>query len=69
MPSVQWLKDNKVIKAGDHFLTGSEGHKYYLIIKDIKPEDVGLYTVAATNPLGTSSSSAAINVLPGIILS
>jgi len=65
---VQWLKDNKAIKTGDHFVTGSVGRKHYLIINDINPDDVGLYTVAATNSLGTSSSSAAINVLPGITI-
>ncbi|CAG2158572.1 unnamed protein product [Oppiella nova] len=65
-PSVQWLKENKIISNEDRFETRSNGNKHYLIINDLKPEDVGLYTVAATNTLGTSSSSAAINVLPGV---
>ena len=66
-PSVQWLKENEVIKSHDRFKIGSEGTTHYLIIDDLRPEDNGLYTVAATNNLGTSTSSAAINVLPGIV--
>ena len=66
MPSVQWLKDNQIISNEERYITRVEGRKHYLIITDLRHEDVGLYTVAATNSLGTSSSSAAINVLPGV---
>ena len=53
-----WLKDGKVIEANQHVEMSTEGCTYRLEIKDIRPDDQGLYSLL----VDYAQSSARITV-------
>ena len=54
-------KDSDRIVDGSKYETLQEGNKYFLIIKDVTENDVGVYRVAA----GPHTSSANLTVKEG----
>ncbi|XP_025423037.1 obscurin isoform X4 [Sipha flava] len=63
-PIVQWYKDSKVIKKSNRFkyVTDEVSGIYTLIIQDCKMEDVGLYSVVASNQFSQISDACQINL-------
>ena len=61
--NIIWLHNNKEIKAGEDFEYITEANIYSLRIKEIFPEDSGVYTFEAHNDAGESYSSCSIIVL------
>ncbi|KAE9543197.1 hypothetical protein AGLY_003108 [Aphis glycines] len=63
-PIVQWYKDSKVIKKSNRikYVTDEVAGVYTLIIQDCKMEDVGLYSVVASNQFSQISDACRINL-------
>uniref|UniRef100_A0A2S2PE49 Muscle M-line assembly protein unc-89 n=1 Tax=Schizaphis graminum TaxID=13262 RepID=A0A2S2PE49_SCHGA len=63
-PIVQWYKDSKVIKKSNRikYITDEVAGIYTLIIQDCKMEDVGLYSVVASNQFSQISDACRINL-------
>ncbi|XP_029346662.1 obscurin isoform X6 [Acyrthosiphon pisum] len=63
-PIVQWYKDSKVIKKSNRikYVTDEVSGVYTLIIQDCKMEDVGLYSVVASNQFSQISDACRINL-------
>ena len=57
-PKVTWSKMNSSLPAGRHVM----GHSSALIIKNVKPEDSGVYSCSAKYLLGSANASAPIQV-------
>ncbi|XP_060875327.1 obscurin isoform X5 [Metopolophium dirhodum] len=63
-PIVQWYKDSKTIKKSNRikYVTDEVSGVYTLIIQDCKMEDVGLYSVVASNQFSQISDACRINL-------
>ncbi|KAL4084740.1 hypothetical protein QTP88_027657 [Uroleucon formosanum] len=63
-PIVQWYKDSKVINKSNRikYVTDEVSGVYTLIIQDCKMEDVGLYSVVASNQYSQISDACRINL-------
>ncbi|XP_025192239.1 obscurin isoform X4 [Melanaphis sacchari] len=63
-PIVQWYKDSKVIKKSNRikYVTDEVSGVYTLIIQDCKMEDIGLYSVVASNQFSQISDACRINL-------
>ena len=61
-----WLKDGAPLAASTRLKTRYDiGTKQVLLqIDDVRPQDVGDYTVIATNPAGEDSTVCSLSVLP-----
>ena len=57
-PRVTWSKRKSSLAVGRHVLESSSA----LIIKNVKPEDAGIYSCSAQNLLGSVNASAQLNV-------
>lgn len=62
-PQIKWQKADKVIKPSKYFQMAKEGEYYTLRISEAFPEDEGVYTCIATNPVGNVSTKANLKVL------
>lgn len=62
-PQIKWQKADKVIKPSKYFQMAKEGEYYTLRISEAFPEDEGVYTCVATNPVGAIKSQANLKVL------
>ncbi|GIY55923.1 hypothetical protein CDAR_566731 [Caerostris darwini] len=62
VPSVTWLRDNQKMEKSSRLQTSSVGQKHSLTLKEVCPDDGGLYTVVATNSKGSASCSAPLNI-------
>lgn len=67
-PTLKWLKDDKEVdvKQTPFVYTENPDGSASLIITEVKPGDSGKYQVVATNPLGTTASVAALDVVPPV---
>ncbi|XP_067843076.1 striated muscle preferentially expressed protein kinase isoform X2 [Heptranchias perlo] len=67
-PNVTWFKDQRLLVSDDRvkIVSCPDGRQLVTILKTSK-KDVGIYECAATNPLGTASSSGTVSLarLPG----
>ncbi|XP_042877694.1 obscurin-like isoform X2 [Penaeus japonicus] len=64
-PEVKWMKDGRQIYPTDIIDTGVTGDGYqYLEFKSVTMEDVGQYTICASNELGTTEAHASLTVVP-----
>ena len=57
-PRITWSKDSSSLPVGRHVVESSGA----LIVKNVKPEDDGVYSCRAENVLGSSSASAKLTV-------
>ena len=57
-PKVTWSRMNSSLPAGRHVM----GHSSALIIKNVKPEDSGVYSCSAKNLLGSANASVSVQV-------
>ena len=57
-PSVSWSRKNSSLPVGRHVMRPSST----LIIKNVKPEDAGIYSCSAQNVLGIANASVQLNV-------
>ena len=62
-PETVWKKDGVVVESTDRIKIEARGNSKMLSIKQATTEDVGLYSLEATNEVGEASSSANLNVL------
>ena len=62
-PDVFWFKNDTPLKEEKRFSLIEEGENYKLILESVKEEDVGMYSVKATNPAGSVAVSAQVSVL------
>nr|XP_027226590.1 obscurin-like [Penaeus vannamei] len=64
-PEVKWMKDGRQIYPTDIIDTGVTGDGFqYLEFKTVTMEDVGQYTIFASNEEGTAEAHAALIVVP-----
>jgi hypothetical protein len=62
-PAVEWLRGKeRIVPDGERIVYEEEGEKYTLVVKEVKKEEAGMITVAATNDQGTMSASARLKV-------
>lgn len=61
-PELLWLLDGEVILPSQDFKIEYDGQKAKLEIKDSQPEDSGTYTVRLVNEVGSSESTARLEV-------
>ena len=57
-PKLTWSKVNSSLPVGRHLI----GPSTALIIKNVKPEDAGVYSCSAQNLLGSTNASAPLKV-------
>lgn len=61
-PEVTWFREGHQITDSDDFKITREGNKSVLLIKEVFPEDSGIFTCRATNPAGVAECSAELFV-------
>ncbi|KAJ8872079.1 hypothetical protein PR048_025680 [Dryococelus australis] len=63
-PQVVWARDGKKLSNNEHTVIMEDVEKevYKLLLKDIAPEDDGLYTVTAINSRGENTQQARLTV-------
>ncbi|GAB6018703.1 hypothetical protein CHUAL_000380 [Chamberlinius hualienensis] len=61
--TVAWLKDNVPIAESDKIHFATKGGVQYLVIKDTKNDDSGVYSCKATNKNGSAACSAQLHIL------
>ncbi|XP_044200451.1 striated muscle preferentially expressed protein kinase isoform X3 [Thunnus albacares] len=61
-PTVTWKKNNVEIRSDAFHVVKSEGEKYSLVIKQMRPNDAGSYCITAVNAAGRASCSAMISI-------
>ncbi|XP_061385571.1 obscurin isoform X3 [Danaus plexippus] len=61
---VKWSKDGYIIQPSEHYeiLEDREKERFQLVVKDVRLEQAGAYTVTATNDLGETTQQAKLNV-------
>ncbi|ELT91006.1 hypothetical protein CAPTEDRAFT_69048, partial [Capitella teleta] len=57
-PEVTWFREGHQITDSQEFKITREGNKSVLVIKEVFPEDSGIFTCRATNPAGVAECSA-----------
>lgn len=63
--NVQWLKDNKPLTGTNYTIRRSDT-KHFLDVNSLTLDDMGMYTIVATNSKESVSSSSTLNVLTGM---
>jgi len=65
-PDFAWFKDNQPLQPSLRFRTrySPETNQVFLQIDNVRPQDVGNYTVEATNPAGKDSTTGKLTVKP-----
>ena len=61
-PDVNWQKDGLTLESNERVSIEAKGTTKVLSIKKTQPEDIGSYTITATNEAGQDSSSANLSV-------
>ncbi|XP_028277245.1 striated muscle preferentially expressed protein kinase-like isoform X2 [Parambassis ranga] len=61
-PTVTWRKNNMEIRSDAFHVVKSEGEQHSLLIKEMRPNNVGSYCVTAVNTAGRSSCSAQLHI-------
>jgi len=61
-PEVTWFHEGHQITHSEDFQIIKEGQKCFLVIKEIFPEDSGIFTFRATNAAGVAECSALLTV-------
>ena len=61
-PDVIWQKDGAAVETNDRVTTEAKGNIKRLNIKKSQPDDIGTYTIIATNEAGQDTSSANLNI-------
>lgn len=62
-PTLRWEKDGTPLAFGPSIEVVHEGLDYYILhVKDVLPEDSGVYRVTATNSAGSASCQATLKV-------
>ena len=61
-PEVTWFREGHQITDSEEFKILREGNKSVLVIKEVFPEDSGIFTCRATNPAGVAECSAELFV-------
>ncbi|XP_071515141.1 fibroblast growth factor receptor-like 1 [Panulirus ornatus] len=61
-PTVTWFKDGVELREGS---LGGESRltRHYLHLLDLRPQDAGMYTCAAANPLGAAAANWTLRVI------
>lgn len=63
--SVTWKKNNVELRSDAFHAMKAEGGKHSLVIKQMRPSNVGLYSVTAVNSADRASCSAMVYMQPG----
>ena len=61
-PQIQWLREGVVIPQNEDFQMTTIGNRHILFIKEVVPEDSGIFTCRAQNPDGFAECSAELFV-------
>lgn len=61
--TVEWFKEDKLIKQSKYFNMQTNGDKHVLNILEAFSEDEGLYKCMITNPAGKTSTSAYLKII------
>ena len=61
-PTVEWYTGDTKLEPSDHIIYEEDKPKYALVVKDVKADEAGMFTVKATNPQGQMSASARLKV-------
>uniref|UniRef100_A0A8B9PGC6 Ig-like domain-containing protein n=1 Tax=Apteryx owenii TaxID=8824 RepID=A0A8B9PGC6_APTOW len=64
-PEVSWRKDGVPLRSSATCPIKAEGERHTLLVRSARVADAGLYTVTATNEVGTTCCSAILSVRPG----
>ena len=62
VPDIIWKKDDQPIESDDRTTVETKGNSKFLHFKKTQAEDIGSYSIVATNEAGTDSSSAHLRV-------
>ena len=62
VPDIIWKKDDQPIESDDRTTVEAKGNSKFLHFKKTQAEDIGSYSIVATNEAGTDSSSAHLRV-------
>lgn len=61
--TIEWFKEDKLIKQSKYFNMQTDGNKHLLNILEAFPEDEGQYKCVVTNPAGKTSTSAHLKII------
>ena len=61
-PELTWTFKGKVLSDEGRYMIFEEDGQHHLEVCDVVPDDVGTYTVTATNALGQATCSAELTV-------
>ena len=61
-PDIIWQKDGQTLESNERVSIEAKGTTKVLNIKKTQPEDIGSYTISATNEAGQDSSSANLSI-------
>lgn len=62
VPVVEWFKSDEKLIPSDRIIYGNEGEEFTLVIKEVKKDEAGMFSVKATNDQGSMSASARLKV-------
>lgn len=63
--SVTWWKNNVEIHSNAFYAVKAEGDRHSLVIKQLRPNSAGLYSVTAVNAAGRATCSATVYIQSG----
>lgn len=61
-PTVTWWKNNVEIHSNAFYAVKAEGDRHSLVIKQLRPNSAGLYSVTAVNAAGRATCSATVYI-------
>ncbi|XP_066544508.1 myosin light chain kinase, smooth muscle isoform X2 [Amia ocellicauda] len=61
-PQVLWLKNDVELQPGDHFNMFEKSGIHFFEIRNVQPEDAGVYTCCVVNSAGKATASAELTV-------
>ena len=61
-PELTWTFSGQTLQDEGRYMIFEEDGQHHLEVCDVVPEDVGTYTVTATNDMGQASCSAELTV-------
>lgn len=62
VPIIMWYKNQKVLRAGVEYKQTHEGDRVRLAIRELFPDDAGVYECMARNDVGKTSTSCKVSV-------